>query len=222
MTAVSQLFIYNKTLGYLGERRISTLTEAREPRRVLDDYWADVTSYCLERKLWNFSYRTVSIDSSTTIIPGFGFLYAFNIPNDWIRTRRISSVTTMDPPLLQMAEEAGFWYTNITPIYVEYNSSDPLYGMNLGAWPQSFADYVALRLAQHACYRITGSDARLAGPEGLLKREEKAYKVAAANCAMNEAVGFAPQSSWVRARRGMVRGLPSPGGDEPTGGGLIP
>lgn len=216
-----RLGIYNDTLAMLEERRLATLTENREPKRVLDDLWDKAVAYCLERKFWNFSYRTVKIDASSTVTPGFGYLYAFKIPDDWIRTRRLSSVPTLDPPLLQVSEEAGYWYTNVTPVYAQYNSNDPLYGLNIGAWPESFADYVAQRLAHKACGRITGSDTKLQGPTGLIAQEKRAYLIAAANCAMNEAVGFAPQSSWVRARRGFSN-MPGPGGDSPTGGSLIP
>lgn len=218
-----KLSLYNNALtDGLGERRLGSLTEAREPRRVLDELYAQEVAYCLERKFWNFAYRTVKIDASTTVVPGFGFLYAFKIPDDWIRTRLLAAVPTLDPPLLQVAEETGYWYTNITPIYVQYNSSDPLYGLNLGAWPASFTDYVAKRLARKAASRIPGKAELLAGPDGLIKQEERAYKIASANCAMNEAVGFAPQSSWVRARRGFTTQIPGPGGDNPSGSGLIP
>jgi hypothetical protein len=212
-----RLTLYNEALGHLGERRLGSLAEARAPRRVLDDFYDQVAAYCLERKFWNFSYRAGTMNASTNYTPSFGWLYGFPIPGDWIRTRRISAVPQFDEPLLQVAEEAGWWYANINPIYVQYNSSDPSYGMNLGAWPASFADYVALRLARMACKRVTGSEALLAGPDGLIKQEEKAYKVAAANCAMNEAVGFAPQSSWVKSRR-----WPGPNMDNPTGPTLIP
>lgn len=217
----TKITVYNDALLLLGERK-TTLTEQREPRRVLDDLWDTVVAYCLERKFWNFSYRSVAIDASTSVVPEFGFLYAFPVPDDRIRTRLISSTPTFDPPLLQFREEAGYWFTNVTPLYVQFNSRDTLYGLNIGAWPASFADYVAHRLATKACARLPAKAELLAGPQGLIKREEKAYKVAAANCAMNEAVGFAPQSSWVRSRRGFSSRLPGPGGDNPTGGSLIP
>ena len=34
--AASKLSIYNQALGHLGERRLATLSEPREPRRVLE------------------------------------------------------------------------------------------------------------------------------------------------------------------------------------------
>lgn len=214
-----KLALYNNTLaGLLGVRRLESLSVPSEPRRALDDVFAEVVAYCLERKFWNFAYRAVAIDASSIATPLFGFLYVFKIPDDWIRTRLLSAVETFDPPLLQVKEETGYWFASVTPIYVQYNSNHPLYGQNLGAWPASFTDYVSARLARKTCVRITGSAKPLSGPDGLIKQEERAYKIAAANCAMNEAIGFAPQSSWVRARRGFGRA----GGDDPTGGSLIP
>ncbi len=151
-----KLSVYNLALGHLEQRRLASLSENREPRRVLDDYWEHAVAYCLERKFWNFMYRTVSIEASASVDPAFGYLYAHKIPDDWIRTRRLSAVATLDPPLLQVAEETGYWFTNITPIYVQYNSNNAQYGMDLGAWPESFTDYVSKRLARSACKRIVG------------------------------------------------------------------
>lgn len=212
-----KLTLYNLALRHLEERKLASLTENREPRRVLDDFYQQEIAYCLERKFWNFAYRTVMIDASTSIVPGFGYLYAFTIPLDWIRTRKLSAVPQLDPPLLDVAEETGYWYTNIAPIYVQYNSNDTLYGLNLGAWPASFTDYVSKRLARVCCKRITGATELLKGEDGLINQEERAYKISAANCAMNEAIGFKPMSGWVRSRR-----MPGLGGDDPTGTSLIP
>ena len=209
-----KLTLYNLALGHLEERRLVSLNEQREPRRVLDDFWNSVTGFCLERKLWNFAIRSVQIDASSTITPAFGFNCAFTIPNDWIRTVLVSADAGMAMPLNQYKEETGYWFANATPLFISYTSDDPLYGMNLGAWPSSFEDYVSLRLAVQSCSRITGKSDLLKGPQGLLAREKDAYKLASANCAMNNAVGFAPVSSWVRARRNFAN-VPAPGGDNP-------
>lgn len=206
-----KLTLYNLALGHLGERKLASLNEQREPRRVLDDFWSSVSNYCLERKIWNFMIRTVQTDSSSTLIPAFGFNFAFKIPPDWIRTVWVGTDPTMKQPLNNYKEETGYWYANVTPLFISYTSNDPLYGLNLGGWPASFEDYVGLRLAAQACYRITKKTDLLTGEEGLLKREVKAYKVASANCSMNEAVGFAPVSSWVRSRR-WGRGADNPDG----------
>lgn len=197
-----KLSLYNAALGFLEERRLASLSENRESRRVLDDYWTSVPLYCLEQGLFRFSKRVVQIDASSTIVPAFGYINAFTIPNDWIRTVVISTSPDLDPPLLQYNEETGYWYANATPLYVSYISNDPLYGMNIGAWPQAFADYVALRLARKACKRITGKTELLSGPAGLINQEDKARRITKANDAMNDPPGMPPVPFWARARRG--------------------
>src|SRR5580700_11956734 len=71
--------------------------------------------------------------------------------------------------------------------------------MNLGAWPEHFVDYVALRLARKCCFRITGSNGREAE---LKKDEDRARRVAKAEQAMNDPPGLPPVPFWARARRG--------------------
>lgn len=204
----------------LEERRLSSLTENREPRRVLDDYYNHAIGYCQEQGLWAFMVRSVQQDASTTIIPGFGYLYAFNLANDWVRTVLVSTSPTFRPPLTDYREEAGFLYGNFTPLYISYVSNDPLYGMNLGAWPSVFTEFVSLTMARMACKRITGSTELLQGEFGLLNREKKARIDARSKDAMNLPPGFMPESTWARARRGFLANMPQSGdeGALPAGG----
>lgn len=195
----TQLFIYNEALGHLGERSLASLTENREPRRVLDSYWSDVVAYTLQQAYWRFAIRTVQQDASTTIVPAFGYNFAFNYPNDWIRTRLVSTSPDLDPPLLQYRDENNFIYANATPLFWSYVSSDPQYGMNIGAWPEFFVDYVGVRLARYACLRIT-NDKEL--KEALKKDEDKARRTAKAETAMDDPPGLPPVPYWARARRG--------------------
>ncbi len=194
-----KLYLYNEALGHLGERQLASLSENREPRRVLDYYWSPTVSYALLQGLWRFARRTSQIDADTTITPEFGFNNIFQYPQDWIRTQIISTSPQLDPPLLQYRDEGGFIYANMTPIYLSYISDDPQYGMNLGQWPESFADYIAFRLARLSCLRIT-SDKDLM--RELKKDEDRARRVSKAQDAMNDPPGTAPTPYWVRARRG--------------------
>jgi hypothetical protein len=214
-----RLTLYNLALGHLRERRLASLSENREPRRVLDDFWTSNLNYCLERKLWNFAFRAIEIDASTTVTPTFGFTYAFTIPNDWIRTVIVSADPSGSVPLLNYKEEAGYWFANITPLYIVFTSNDPLYGLNLGAWPASMEDYVAKRLAEQGCGRITGSDDLLKGPDGLSRKVKDAYKICSANCSMNNAPAYLPEGTWSKARRGYMTRIGT-AGDNP-GGGLM-
>lgn len=195
----TKLFLYNEALGHLGERQIASLTEPREPRRVLDSYWDDVVAYCLAEGLWRFARRTVQQDADTTVTPQFGFNNAFPYPSDWIRTQIVSTSPQLDPPLLQYRDEGGYIFANFTPLYHAYISSDNKYGMNIAQWPERFVDFVGLRLARYACLRIT-NDKELR--EQLKKDEDKARRTAKAEEAMNDPPGLPPVPMWVRARRG--------------------
>lgn len=194
-----KLTLYNLSLKKLRERRLLTLNDARKERRELDAVYDTTVRYCLGQGLWRFAKRVVQIDASTTVTPAFGFIKAFNIPPDWIATILISTSPELDPPLLQYAEETGFWYANATPLYVSYVSLDPLYGYNLGAWPESFTDYVACRLALLAGPDITDNTEIV---ELVEKAEDKARRRAKARDAMNDPPGMPPVPFLVRARRG--------------------
>jgi hypothetical protein len=209
-----KLTVYNMALHHLGQVRLASLSESRSARRVLDDFWDQTVQECLEAGLWNFMLRTVQIDASTTIVPSFGFKYAFTIPVDQVRTILVSTVETFTPPDLDYREETGYWYDNFTPIYVQYLSKDTLYGLNLGAWPGNFTKFVSLQLAEYACKEITGSTELLAGPDGISKRLYKAMMKAKSNDAMDEPPQEMPTGTWTRSRRGFLRGVPVPGGTQ--------
>jgi hypothetical protein len=212
----SKLELYNMALGHLEEGSLASLSEGVEKRRVLDSFWNHVVKLCLEKTFWKFAKRSVSIDASTTTEPAFGFTQAFRIPDDWIRTDEMSAFEQLSPPLIDVRNEAGYWYANVTPIYLSYVSSDPLYGLNIGVWPASFVDYVALELACKGCKRITGKGDLLDGPRGLLAQTRMAMRDAKGNDAMNDPIKFPPMGSWASARRGFRNG----GRDDPGSNGL--
>lgn len=207
----AKLSSYNKALGHLAERKLGSLSENREPRRVLDDYWDDVVAYCLMRRFWKFAKRDVEIDAQSDA-PQFGWKYKFILPSDWVRTYQVSTVETHVPPLWDYEEGSGFLFAHFTPLFVNYVSNDPTYGMNLGKWPVTFTNYVELRLASQTCKRITGKAELLQGEDGLLRLEKKAEVLAGSIDAMDDPPGQPPTGTWARSRRGFLRGTPLPGG----------
>lgn len=195
----SQLALYNKALVHLGERRLGSLTEQREPRRILDGLWNDAVVFCLGQGLWRFAKRVSQVDSSVNLTPAFGYNYAFALPNDWIRTVVVSSSPNLDPPLAQYFEEAGFIYANSTPIYLSYISIDDSYGGNMGKWPASFVEYVGYRLASQAAGKIPGTDGKAAEMATAEKNQKRNAK---GTDAMNDPPGQPPLSQLVRSRLG--------------------
>ncbi|MES2671621.1 MAG: hypothetical protein V4673_14555 [Pseudomonadota bacterium] len=208
-----KLSMYNMALGHLMEGSLASLSEGVEKRRVLDSFWVHVVGKCLEETFWKFAKRTVQIDASSTTEPAFGFTQAFRVPDDWIRTDEMSASETLSPPLIDVRMEAGYWYANVTPLFLSYVSIDPLYGMNLGEWPETFVEYVGLELARKSCKRITGSKSLLEGPDGLNTEARRAKRNAVGNDAMNDPIKFPPTGSWVRSRRGNTPGTRDGGGN---------
>ncbi len=202
--AGSRLQIYNEALGWLGQRKLASLTEAREPRRYLDDEWEQGVNFCLGQAYWNHAKRFVKLDAEHEIIPEFGFKHAFQKPDDWVRTYQVSDNEAFNPLMRQYTDMNNFLYAFITPIYFKYISSDPDFGWNMALWTQDFVQYVSVYLADKIKVRIRGiSDQQMQLLAAEVKRVKKA---AASHDAMNLPPGSPPVGTWVmsRAPRGSV------------------
>jgi hypothetical protein len=200
----SQLALYNESLAYLGERKLGSLSENREPRRVLDDFYSSTVNYCLARGFWNFAMRAVSMTASATITPQFGYTFAFEKPSDWVRTFMVSDNENFYPLLARYNDEAFVIYCDAAPLYFKYVSNNASYGLNLAAWPETFADYVALRLAYRAAKRIKNAGADEV--ESLMKQAIRACSVAGGVDAMDEPPMQPPTGTWAQSRAGQYRG----------------
>lgn len=199
----TKLELYNEALGLLGERRLTSLTEARDHRYHLDDAYAKALEYCLEQGYWNFAMRTVTITPSSSITVAFGYTRAYEKPTDWVRSYILSASPSLDPPLLdrQYVDEADIWYADCNPLYVKYVSNDATtYGAVLANWPETYAFYVACRLARMICPIVSsGSADKIEQAE---EREKKARLDARNKDAMNEPTKFPPRGSWSQSRMG--------------------
>ena len=198
--AATQLGLYNEALRLIGERRLASLSENREPRRVLDDIWNDgARDYCLEQGQWNFAMRAVEIEASTTTVPEFGYINAFDKPNDHIRTAGVCEDEYFTTPLVRMVEEVGFWLADIDPIYVRYISKDSSYGFDLDRWPATFTKYVAAFLASEAVFTLTQSAEK---QNYILQIMMRRLQDARSKDAMADPTSFMPQGNWSASRRG--------------------
>lgn len=193
-----KLGLYNGALLILGERKLSSLSEAREPRRALDDAYDSALEYGLSRGFWNFAMRAIQADSSASVTPTFGWNYAFAKPSDFVRLYNFGSTETFDPPLMSVVDEPNYWFANVDPLYVKYVSNDNAYGGDTSIWSETYADYIMTRLAIKTCKRITGK----APDTDMFALEKKALAVARSQDAMDEPPGFPPRGTWVNSRRG--------------------
>ena len=194
----TRLLIYNQALLFCGERSISSLSEDREPRRLLDQVWnSNCVDRCLEEAQWHFAMRADRFDPDPDIVTDFGYANAFSKPDDWILTSGVCQDEYFNVPLNQYSDEKGYWYADIDPLYVRYVSNDSAYGADLGTWPQTFADFVAMHMASRIIYKLATSDTR----QGDLHKEREKYLLTAKNkAAMAEPTKFPAQGAWSRAR----------------------
>jgi hypothetical protein len=195
----TKLEVYSQALLALGQKKLSSLTENSDQRRVLDDYWTRVTLYALEQGQWNFAMKAVEIESEAGIEGTFGYAKAFLKPDDLVRLAGLSSSEYFDPPLTRYLDESGYWWADIDPIYVRYVSDEVDYGMALERWPETFTKYVYLYLASQIAPRLTIAEQTQQALDVLVKR---ARTDARSKDAMGEAPGFRPQGSWSMARAG--------------------
>ena len=220
----TRLDLYNNALLVCGERFLASLTEDREPRRLLDHVWnTGGNNFVLEQGQWHFAMRAVMIDYDPSISPAFGLQKAFTKPSDWVLTSAVCSDEYFKVPILGYAFEANDWYCDLTPIYVKYVSNDAAYGTDLSRWPQTFTDYAAAYYASKIIGKLAGDSAaqllKLFGPPGapnsglLMQTLHKAKQAAA----FTQPTQFPAQGNWTRARLGSRGGY----NDRGNTGGLI-
>jgi hypothetical protein len=198
--AWSQLALYNQALRFCGERRLASLAENREPRRLLDDAWdANALRYCLEQGQWTFATRSAAIGADPDVTTSFGYRNAFGKPDDWVRTVGLCSDEYFNAPLTSYSDEGGRWYADIDPLYVRYVSNDAAFGADYAKWPDTFAMWVAAWLAEQIAPKLTGGEAKVA----LIEKKARGLLVdARSKDAMNQPAAFPPPGGWVQSRQG--------------------
>ena len=193
-----QLSIYNGALLMIGERFLGSLTEEREPRRLLDYIWSDNgVKECLEAGQWNFAMRSSQIDYDPAVEPDWGYNRAFSKPDDWVLTSAVCVDEFFRSPLTRYADEAGYWYSDVDTIFVRYVSNDISYGMNMGLWPESFTKFVQAHFASRIILRMSNSETEHAR---IAKMKEKQLLEARNRSLMAGPTAFSARGNWSLSR----------------------
>lgn len=199
----TKLALYNGALLECGERSLASLSENREPRRLLDQVWdTNAVDYCLSLGQWTFAKRSAEIAPDTGIDPGFGFTNAYLIPDDHVRTAGVWADERGQVPLTQYVVENKYWFADINPIFVSYVSNDASYGGDLTLWPPDFVRVVEVYLASRIARKLTQS---LQDEDTLLKKMRMLLADASSGDAMENPTKFPPRGSWVRSRTSGAR-----------------
>lgn len=200
----TKLDLFNSALRLCKQRKLASLSDNSEARRLLDDAWGDgqttgAVKYCLELGQWSFAMRTAMVDYSPSVEPDFGYRYAFDQPADLVRIAAVCQDEFFKVPLLEYTDERGYWYASIPTIYVRWVSNDPDYGADLSLWPESFGKVVSAYLAMEIVGNLTqGENEKLVAAKAF----KEAVRLAKGKDGMNNPTRYAPQGSWSRARYG--------------------
>jgi len=195
--ATSRLQIYNDALLLCGERFLNSLTEEREPRRLLDHVWNNEgVEGCLEEGQWFFAMRTIRIDYDPGIEPEYGYQYAFEKPSDWRLTSAVCQDEFFRVPQTRYFDESDYWYSDLTELYIRYVSDDSGYGLDLSRWPRKFTKFVAAHFASEIIHKIDAERAN----EMLAVRERRLME-SKNHDAMADSTVFPAQGSWSSARQ---------------------
>lgn len=196
----TKIKIYNEALLICGERSLSSVTEAREPRYLLDTVWDNGgVDSCLASGQWKFAMRTIMLDYESGISPTFGYQRAFTKPSDWVATSAIANDEFFNSPLLEYVDETGYWYADLDVLYIRYVSNDTNYGTDYASWPAKFAEFVSAHFAYKISLKLTADKEKR---EQIAKYRNKALLEAKNHDAMSDPTKFPPSGSWVSARRG--------------------
>lgn len=198
ITDAQKLMLYNGGLRFISEGRISTLTENRGPRRVLDDIWDDgAVRFCLENGMWNFATRVTELEYNPSLITEFGFKRVFEKPDDFVRTCAVNSDPYFVARFTAYDDKGPYLYADIDKIYFAYVSDDAAYGMDYTLWPESFKQYVEAYLGIKSCKMITGSEPS----DKMLRDFRKIESGARSKDAMSQSTKTMPAGTWSMARR---------------------
>lgn len=154
----TKLQIYNHALLMMKERRLVTLSDDKESRRTLDEFYDQILQFCLEQGMWKFAMRSTSLTQAGS--GAYGFTYTFDKPSDFVHLFMASATSDFDKPMVyEYVDEGSIFYANTSPLYIRYSSNDTSSGGGLlTSWPQGFAQYVAAELAAWTAYPITGNE----------------------------------------------------------------
>lgn len=199
----TKLGVYNDTLRAIGDLRLTTVDEDTEARYVLDDAWDAGVEFCFTEGLWNFATVTEAITANDLLTPIPGFQYAFDKPENWLRTITVAPDSNFSVEAIYK-DEGGNIYANCATLYIRYISGAKKTQPEV--WPPAFAKVVAAYLAKECCERISGSNA-----DGDRRAAEYRDILASAKNkdAMDQSKLVFRAGSWVRSMRSSASGRDS-------------
>lgn len=196
----TKLALVEKACRHTGQERPVTLADDTHPLREILAVYDETLAEALEGGLWIWALRTVQITYDPDIDPEFGRTYGYTLPDDFVRIANInnSEIFSANGELdYDLTGPGHTLYADEASFYLRYVSNDTDYGMNLGAWPETFAEGVGYALA----YRSALPIAKDRGDRNdLMTLAERWYGKAKIRNAVDERVKPKPTGRLLRSR----------------------
>lgn len=164
--------------------------------QIFNDAWTRVVRFCLHEAYWNFATKTMEITASGSPVPGWQF--AFNKPNDWLRTIAVSTTSQFHMEAMYH-DEGGRLFANHDTLYIRFISNEYGGDNSAATWPEMFCRVLAHRLA-YECSDVVSGDPNRA--TALLSLYKSAVSQSKNKDAMDQAQMFPKTSNWLGAMRG--------------------
>lgn len=199
-----KLSIYNGALLITGSRKLATLSDNVESRRVLDTVWdGGAFKHCLEKGFWKHAMRDVKLEYESDIEPAWGYNRVYEKPEDLVRLYSLCTDEFFQWPNETYNDSGNFWFTDIDNIYVRYVSNGADYGADTSLWPESFTRFVEAYFAVRAVRRLTEANTDYEECKAIM---EEYLAIARSESALKEPSSAPLPTSWQRARAGFNYG----------------
>lgn len=137
----------------VGEFAQSDLLKELTARQMLDEAYSNAIAWMIQQGFWNWGQKSVALTHDPSVEPSFGYSFAFDKPNDFVRLVQMSANDLFYPQCEDFIDEGGYWSASFDPLYVIYISNDPTHGANTNVWPRTvkraLEAYLAFEIAPY-------------------------------------------------------------------------
>jgi hypothetical protein len=167
----TQVGVINIALSKIGDYYITAITDSSKQAIYANIHWENARDTVLEEYPWNFAIKR----SGTTLnsYATWGYDHKYTLPSDCLRVLEAVAGTTPTTTTIAGSSAANLDYTNTidyrieggsgsstylvtsedAPIYIKYISKVT----DVAAWPPTFAEAVACKLAHLLCESLSAS-----------------------------------------------------------------
>lgn len=196
----TKLDVYKQAELHIGKSTITALTDDVEARYKFDQAWTGVVEEAFMEGDWNFAKKTSSLSASGSV-PVEGWTYAFDLPDDYLRTVAVTPYALWRGGFYDYVDQGGLICANTDSLSLTYISDAKVELVD--TWPTMFWRMVAMKLAYETCEALTNGATK---QEDLDRRLKVAVRKAKNIDARNEGNQQLGPGSWLRARGGWGTG----------------